>query len=249
MPARAAPLLLAVALAVAGCAHGASKKEREAADIHYQLGAEALGAGRRADALREFDDALKRDPGHAGAWLGRGLVHQFFGRNAEAERDYRAALELTPTPTAHNALGQLLAATGRLEPAVAEFDQALADMTWAEAYVARCNRGQALTALGRRAEGIADLRACVAAAPRWCQAHRELGRAQLEAGQVQDALASLGRYAELCEKQADPWYQLGLARMKAGDPEAAREAFERCSAAPADDALAAECRKRAGALR
>ena len=242
------PRLAALALALA-CAHGPSPKQREASDIHSQLGAVALSQNRRADALREFEQAIEGNPENASAWLGRGIVHQFFGKTDEAERDYRRSLELAPTPPAHNALGQLLAATGRLEPAVAEFDKALEDMTWRDAYLARCNRGQALHALGRKEEGLADLRACVAAAPRWCQAHRELGRAELADGRVKEALDALRRYAELCEKVPDAWFQLGLAQMKAGEPEAARDAFDRCRSVAGEDALGDECRRRAGALQ
>ncbi len=66
----AVPLALATALA---CAHAPSGREREAAEIHYQLGAEALQAGRREDAMREFDEALRSDERHAAAHLGRVL--------------------------------------------------------------------------------------------------------------------------------------------------------------------------------
>jgi Tfp pilus assembly protein PilF len=248
---RSSPRLLALAAAAlaSACAHGPSPKQREASDIHYQLGAEALSQNRRADALREFEQAIEANPENASAWLGRGVVHQFFGKNDEAERDYRRALELAPTPPAHNALGQLLAATGRLDAAVVEFDKALEDMTWRDAYLARCNRGRALHELGRKEEGIADLRACVGAAPRWCQAHRELGRAQLADGRVKEALEALHRYTELCDKLPDAWFQLGLAQMKAGEPEAARDAFDRCRSVAGEDALGEECRRRAGALQ
>jgi type IV pilus assembly protein PilF len=245
----AGPCLAAVLGLALACAHGASGKEREASDIHYQLGAEALNQGRRADALREFEEALKADPQNASAWLGRGVVHQFFGKNGEAEADYRQALAIAPTPTAHNALGQFLAAAGRLDAAVTEFDAELSDMTWRDAYLGRCNRGQALHALGRTEEGIADLRACVSAAPRWCQGHRELGRAQLADGRVKEALEAFRRYTELCEKAPDAWFQLGLAQMKAGETEAAREAFDRCRAVAGEDGLGEECRRRAGALQ
>jgi type IV pilus assembly protein PilF len=248
--ARCARLRAAAALALAlACANVPSGKQREASDIHYQLGAEALAQNRRADALRDFEEALKADPRNANAWLGRGITHQFFGKNTEAERDYRQALEIAPSPAAHNALGQLLAATGRLEPAVQEFDQALLDMTYREGYVARCNRGQALHQLGRKDEGLADLRACMAAAPRWCQGHRELGRAHLLDGRVKEALESLRRYTELCEKVPDAWFQLGLAQMKAGEIDAARDAFDRCRAVAGEDGLGEECRRRAGALQ
>ncbi len=241
--------LAALALAL-GCAHGPSGKERQAAEIHYQLGAEALQAGRRADALREFDEALRFEERHPNAHLGRGIAYQYFGKLPDAERDYRRALELQPAlPDAHNALGQLLALSGRQEEALKQFDLALDDLLYRDAYVARCNKGQVLYRLGRRREGLNELRACVAAAPRYCQGHREMGRIALEEGDVKAALASLGRYAELCEKVPDAWIQLGAARMRGGDTEGAREAFGRCVALGGDDPVVVECRRLEGALR
>jgi len=240
-------LLLLVVLA---CAHAASGKEREAAEIHYQLGVEALRGGRREDALRELDEALRFDERHAQAHLGRGIVYQHFGKTQDAERDYRRAVELDPSfSDAHNALGQLLAVTNRLEQAVPEFDRALDNMLYKDAFIARCNKGQALYRLGRREEGMQEVRTCLALAPRYCAGHRELGRIQLEEGRVKEALESLGRYTEVCEKSADAWYQLGLAHMKAGDPEKAREAFEKCEGLAGADTIADDCRRKVKALQ
>jgi type IV pilus assembly protein PilF len=241
---------LALLLALSGCASAPTRKAREAAEIHYQLGAEALQANRREDALREFGEALQQDDRHASAHLGRGIVYQYFGKLTEAEADYRRAIELDPSfSDAHNALGQLLAQTGRLEAAVASFDRALGNMLYTQAYVARCNKGQALYRMGKRDEGITELRACLAAAPRYCPGHRELGRIQLEQGTVKEALASLRRYSELCDKAPDAWFQLGLAQMRAGDTEQARAAFERCGSMAPDGPLGDECRKAETSLR
>lgn len=244
------PALLAALAGALACAHGPSGKEREAAEIHYQLGAEALQAGRREEAMREFSEALRADERHPAAHLGRGIAYQYFGKPEEAERDYRRALELDPRLSdAHNALGQLMAVTNRLEQAIPEFDLALENMLYREAYVARCNKGQALHRLGRGDEGLAELRTCLALAPRYCRGHRELGRIQLEQGRTKEALESFGRYTQFCEKAPDAWFQLGLAEMKAGDPDKAREAFEKCAGLGPEDPLAEECRRNVKVLQ
>ena len=240
-------LLLAGALA---CAHTPSKKEHEASEIHYQLGAEALRAGRREEALREFDEALRADDENAPAHLGRGLAYQYFGKMEDGEREYRRAIALDPNLSdAHNALGQLLAVTSRLEQAIPEFDRAIENVLYREAYLARCNKGEALYQLGRRSEGIAELKACIAVAPRYCRGHRELGRIELEQGRLKEALDSLGHYAQFCEKVPDAWFQLGLAEMKAGDSEKARDAFERCAALGVEDPVVEDCRRNAKVLQ
>lgn len=239
-------LLAALLLpAVLACAHGPSAKDRKTADIHHDLGVEALRAGRAPDALKEFEAALKLDPEFAEAHRGRGLVLDLgFGRLDEAERAYRRALALRPSyPEAQNDLGQLLARNGRYVEALAAFDAALEDTSYREPYVARCNKGQALHRAGRRGDGLAELRACVTLAPRYCKGRRELGRVYLEEGRPKEAIEELEAYARWCEKVPDAHLQLGLARMRAGDVPGAREAFGRCAALGPDGAEGEECRR------
>lgn len=237
--------LVALAVVVLSCAHRPSSKERKTADIHHDLGVEALRAGRTADALTEFDAALAADPDFAEALRGRALVLDLgFGRIEDAERAYRRALALRPAyPEAHNDLGQLLARTGRYDEALREFDAALEDLAYREPYLARCNKGQALYRMGRRDEGRAEIRACVALAPSFCKGRRELGRILLEEGKATEAVAELGAYARACEKVADAHLQLGLAQMRAGDVAGARASFERCSSLGTGTLDGEECRK------
>ncbi len=224
---RILPALLAFA-AILACA-GPSAKQRRGAEIHHDLAVEALRGGRAQEALREFDEAVKLDPRFPDAYLGRGLVLEFgFGKLKDAERDYRRALELRRDyPEAHNNLGQLLAKTGRAEQALAEFDAALADMMYREPYVARCNKGLALWRLGRKDEGLSELKGCVALAPQYCDGRRELGRIYMAGGRIRDALEQFTAYADAC-RRADAQLQLALARMRAGDAGGARAAFEKC---------------------
>lgn len=241
-PLRLAALATAAALA---CAHGPSSKERRSADIHHDLGVEALRAGRFPDALRELDAALAVDDGFPEAHRGRAQVLQFgFGKLEDAEKEYRRAVSLRPTfSEAHNELGQLLAVTGRLDEAIREFDVALENMLYKEPFMARCNKGLAIYQHGRHDEGLAQLRACIAAAPTYCKGRRDLGRVLLEEKRTREALDELSAYARLCERVPDAHLQLGLARMKSGDVAGAREQFERCRELGAASAEGEECRR------
>ena len=246
-----APLGLCLAALAAGCAHGPSAKERENAEIHYNLGTDALRNGRPQDALREYDEALKLDEAFADAHMGRGLVlEKAFGRADEAEREYRRALELRPGYSeAHNNLGQLLAQTGRLDAALKEFDAALQNMLYKEPWVARCNKGQVLWRLGRKDQGLAEFRSCLDQAPRFCQGHRELGRLWLADGKAREAIEQFALYARDCERAPDAWYQLGLSYLRAGDAEKARQALDKCLALGAEGSLAEDCRRAREPLR
>jgi len=236
--------LVAVA-ALLACAHGPTRKERRAAEAHHDLGVEAMKAGRAADALREFDDALRIDPDFPEGHRGRGLVLEFgYGRLGEAEREYRRALDLrSGYPDVHNDLGQLLAKTGRYEEALREFGLALDDTSYREPYVARCNKAQALYQMGRRQEGIAEIRTCVSMAPKYCTGRRELGRIHLAEGRVKEAIEELSAYVRACEKVADAHYQLGLAHMKSGDLAPARASFERCEQLGEGTPVGEDCRR------
>jgi type IV pilus biogenesis/stability protein PilW len=242
---------LALLLALAGCAHGPSPRDRETAVIHSDLGTEALRANRMQQALQEYDEALRVDETLPDAHLGRGLVLEYgFGRTDEAEAEYRRAVQLKPSfAEAHNNLGQLLARTGRLDEALKEFDAALGIMLYGEPWVARCNKGQVLWRMGRKDDGLAEMRTCLQLQPKYCQGWRELGRIQLADGNARDAVASFEEYARLCERTADAHYQLGVALLRTGQAARARDAFARCEEAGAGTPIAAECRRSKEQLR
>jgi Tfp pilus assembly protein PilF len=233
------------ALSSLACAHGPSAQQRRTAEIHHDLGVEALRAGRFPDALREFDAALASDDGMAEAHRGRGIVLDFgYGKLDEAEKAYRRAIAIRPSYSeAHNDLGQLLARTGRYDDAVHEFDLALENMLYKEPFVARCNKGLAIWRSGRKDEGLSLMRACVAQAPAYCRGRRDLGRVLLDEKRTKEAVEELSAYARYCEKIPDAHLQLGLARMKAGDVAGARDEFVRCRELGDGTPDGEECRK------
>jgi type IV pilus biogenesis/stability protein PilW len=242
---------LSAAALLAACASGPTPKQRESAEIHTNLGLENLRNGRPQEALREFEDALASDDGLAEAHLGRGVVLELsFGRTADAEKEYRRAIELKPgLSEAHNNLGQLLARRGRLAEAIDEFDTALANMYYREPFSARYNKGRALAQLGRRDEALGELRTCLGQNPRYCPCHAEMGRIQLEGGKAAEAVASFRKYAQICDKDPDAFHQLGLAHLRTGDVDGAREAFQQCEALAGPSDLGSECRRRRELLR
>lgn len=233
------------AVAVLACVHGPSAKERRNSEIHHDLGVEALRNGRWPDALKELDEALAIHEAFPEAHRARGLVLDLgYGKSEDAEKAYRRAISLRPAfSEARNDLGQLLARTGRYDEAIREFDLALENMLYKEPYVARCNKGLAIYRSGKRDDGLAQLRGCVASAPGYCRGRRDLGRALLDEKRTKEALEELSAYARFCEKVPDAHLQLGLARMKAGDVAGAKAEFERCRDLGDGTAEGEECRR------
>jgi Tfp pilus assembly protein PilF len=235
-----------VSLLLSACAHGPDSRERKSAEIHHDLGVEALRSGRAPDALKEFDAAIALDSRFAEAWLGKGLVlERAFNKDSEAERAYRHAIELNPAfAEAWTDLGQLLARTGKTQEALEAFDAALAEMSNREPWVARFNKGLTLYWASRRDEGMAEMRACLRGQPAYCEGHRLLGSILLGDGKVKDAIEEFRSYVRYCDRTADAHFQLGSAQMKAGDAEAARSEFERCIQLGSGAVLGEECRKK-----
>ena len=249
---RELPLFVATLLLfTSACAHGASARDKDTAIVHADLGAEAVNAGRAQDAMKAYDEALKYDPELAEAHLGKGVVYELaYGKLDEAEAEYRKAIALKPTlAEAHNNLGQILARNGRLEEAVKEFDLASSIMLYREPWVARCNKGQALWRMGKKEEGVAELKACLNFQPKYCQGWRELGRIQLADGQGRDAVGSFEQYAKTCDKSADAQQLLGTALLRSGQAGRARESFQRCAELADGTPLGEECKKSGEQLR
>ncbi len=243
--------LVVLSASASSCAHGASARDKETAIVHADLGAEAVKAGRAQDALKSYDEALQYDPDLAEAHMGKGVVLELaFGRLDEAEKEYRKAIQLKPgLAEAHNNLGQLLARTGRLEEAVKEFDTAASIMMYREPWVARCNKGQALWRLGKKEEGIAEMKSCLNFQPKYCTGWRELGRIQLQDGNAKDAVTSFETYARTCERSADAWQLVGVALLRSGQVGRSRDAFLKCAEYGEGTPLADDCRKSAEQLR
>ena len=99
-----APPLLATARANSGYAHYSLK----------QYG----------DAQRDFEAALKEQPGNSSAYRGLGLLAQRAGDIAQATKDYERSAELQPSPVGYLLLAQALEIGGQAEAARAAQSQA-----------------------------------------------------------------------------------------------------------------------------
>lgn len=67
-----------------------------AAEAHYWRGEALRRSWRLGPAAEDFDRAIKLDPRHARAYLGRGLVREYKGYSDLAAGDYDTALQLDP---------------------------------------------------------------------------------------------------------------------------------------------------------
>ncbi len=121
---------------------------RTLAAAYSTLGDMAAGEGRRAEALRCFDEALAANPRDGGALMGRGMLLAALGRFADAADCFRQVLDLDSlSPEAHNNLAATLIHLERRDEALAHYERA-AELA-PDSFVAKVNAGQLLLEAGR----------------------------------------------------------------------------------------------------
>lgn len=94
--------------------------------IHYNLGCVLAEKGRSEDAILQFEESLRIDPGYAKAHNNIGTEMEKLGRTNSAIVHFMEALKLRPDYVlAHNNIGVSLTELGMLNEAVAHFRVAL----------------------------------------------------------------------------------------------------------------------------
>lgn len=98
-------------------AAASAKSPAEKAYALFRLGELSWERGDAAEALRQYEGALRTDPAQGEALAGRARALGALGRGGEAVRDYRMALGRTPVPQLARELGELLESLGRAQEA------------------------------------------------------------------------------------------------------------------------------------
>ncbi|MGH6954442.1 MAG: tetratricopeptide repeat protein [Alphaproteobacteria bacterium] len=186
-------------------------------------------AGRLGAARQLYERILARNPRHAGALHGLGLIAHQAGRHDVAvslisqavAADGRVALY------AYN-LGEAYRALGRAEEAAARYRGALAlEPDLADAHFAL---GNVLYEQGRLDEAVLSYRRAAELAPADAEAHNNLGNALMDRGEVEAAILSYERALAVRPRYAEAELNLGAALKRAGRIEDARAAVERALA-------------------
>jgi type IV pilus assembly protein PilF len=156
---------LVLAIALAGCkttttvtttsdtaqASGASAEgdpHRRAA-VRLQLAGGYYQKGQLEVAIREATEATHLDPNVGAAYSLLGLIYMDLQQNAQAEDNFRHALQLSPKdPELNNNFGWFLCRTRRERDAMAYFDRAASDRLYPTPAMALQNAGICLRQIG-----------------------------------------------------------------------------------------------------
>jgi protein O-mannosyl-transferase len=145
----------------------------EAVQAQFDLGRALLDQGRPEDAIPHLMEAVRIQPGFAGAHGALGDALSRSGRKAEARAEYERCLGLdSGFPEVQNNLGAILASNGLIAAAIPHFEAAVRLKPDLES--ARVNLGVSYIRLGRTEEGIRELSSALRLNPKNAQAQHIL---------------------------------------------------------------------------
>jgi tetratricopeptide (TPR) repeat protein len=148
----------------------------------------------------------------------------------------RVAIAIRPNPSVHTDLGSALYTKGRLDEAIAEFNEALhLNKNYAFAHY---NLGLALKNKGDLAGSIDAWHRTVAIKPDFFQAHYNLGAVLLDKGQLDEAIVEFREALQIKEDYLPAYDGLGLALRDKGQLDEAIAAHNRAIALKPDNAAA-----------
>jgi Flp pilus assembly protein TadD len=191
--------------------------------LHHNLADYYLQQNRNEDARLQETEALRISPNYLEARLDLALALSLLGRPADAESEYRRALELQPEGkemvVAHSGLGAALAAQHRTTEALPELQ--LAVRLRPESAEGHYNLGTALAELGRTSEATSELTVAVRLQPDDAEAHHRLALALAVQGKQNEAANEFAAVAQLRPDDAVIQYNLAIALARAGRVEEA----------------------------
>ncbi|SNQ62332.1 tetratricopeptide repeat protein [Candidatus Methanoperedens nitratireducens] len=197
-------------------------------NIHNNLGIAYDMIGRYAEAVEEFREALRLDPGYIEVHNNIAVTCSKMGLVEEAINELETAIRLKPGyAEAHSNLGNIYAALGRYEEAVRELETAL-----------RCNPGYAgahnnlgniYAEQGRMQDALREFREAVRLSPDHALVHNNLGNIYAEQGMYEDALREFQEALRLAPEFPEAYCAAGLAYYNLGSYERAIQALVRAA--------------------
>ena len=200
-------------------------KAPDSARAHYNLGVLLERRRATAEALDQFETALRLKPDYAQAYNNRGDIRFLEGRTGEAAADFALAERFDPgLAEAHYNLGRARFQEGRDAEAIGEYETALQlQPDYADALI---NLGIVLAREGRTDEALARLHAAVGVDPASGDAQYNLGCVLDRAGNLPEAVAAYRAALRLQPDLTAARNNLGYALVRLGRPEEAMREIE-----------------------
>jgi tetratricopeptide (TPR) repeat protein len=185
------------------------------ARAHYNYGAALQELGRRDEAEKEYQTALRFDPDYVKVHVNLALVYMSKSKLDEAKKYYERAIQLDPSAgEVHSGYAYLLERLGRADEARAQYQNAirLSPKSARLFYT----YGAFLDKRGELDAAIAQYQRALEVDPNLADAHSELATALLTKGDSPKAEAHYLEAARLDPKRADIHSNLGTLLLKEG---------------------------------
>ena len=185
-------LVLLLGLLVPGCASGPKTSEEKSSPLkHYQRARMYFEQGQVPQALEEIDLSLRQDDSLAQVHFYRGYIYWNLENWAQAETNFRAALERNPYYTdARMYLATCLEKQDHPDEALAMLDAAAADRTYPLPEKIHLNKALICRRQKRLDCALAELRKVVELKPRYQRGHYEMAQVFEEMGRGAEALVA-----------------------------------------------------------
>jgi type IV pilus assembly protein PilF len=171
---------------------------KDAARIHTELARHYLDLGDLQSALAKLNLALKFDPSYAPAHTLIGYLYEKINRPADAEINYRKAVELEPNNGDwNNNLGQFLCSIKKYAEGETYFRKAINDPFYATPDMALTNAGLCQLLAGETAKAEADFRDALVKNPKSAEALFQLANTLYKNKDAFRASAFLQRFDAL----------------------------------------------------
>jgi TolB-like protein/tetratricopeptide (TPR) repeat protein/predicted Ser/Thr protein kinase len=189
------------------------------ADCFNQLGTVMVGSGSpreyRPRAAAEAIKALQIDQYSAEAHAALGYVWHYEWRWADAEKEFRRAIELNPSYSmAHIWYANMLMSKMRMDEAIRQVTAARELDPFS--LIVNTNVAWVLTVAGRYEDAIAQLRQTLALDSSYLQAHWRLAGALASARQFDEALAEANRVVTMSNSSVPALAMLAIVEASAG---------------------------------
>ena len=216
-----AQFILACAL-LGFCSCQTTPKDREAAQLHLQIGTAQLSGGNYPVAMKELQAASELDPENEMIENNLGLVYFVREKYELAEKHLALALKIKPDYTdALNNLARVHIELGQFNLAIRELDKVLNDLTYQSAEKAWVNLGLAYFQKGDYNIAKNKFTEAIKINRTHCLAHTLFGRSELELEDFSHASAELDRAIVFCKQSNfdEPHYYSGISYFRMGNRE------------------------------
>ena len=185
------------------------------ADIHLNSGIEFHQKRELEKAIDAYDQAIRCNPRHAGAYYSRGIAKHELGDHQGAIADYDKAIEINPQHAyPYNNRGHVKHELGDHQDAIADYDKAIEiDPQHVYAYN---NRGIAKSALGDHHRAIADYDIAIKFDPKFAGAYNNRGHAKHHSGDYTGAILDYHEAILLNPRDAEAYCSLGDCKRRLG---------------------------------